>query len=155
MKSAIALWSVLVWASALPLLAVTWPLFTAAERIAEVCGVIVWNLVMVLIERRLQGRRLDLRALHVGALAVAGLHVVALITEPSLALALLYSPAIRLSAPLIRAFERIAGDRQDVPSVLTLTLLCGAQALALAYGLGHLVERIRSGMARPLRSVSG
>jgi hypothetical protein len=128
-------------------MALTWPLFTAAERIAEVCGVIAWTMVMVTFEPRLQGRGITTRLLRVGAFAVAGLNVLALIAEPTFALPLLYSPAIRLSAPIIDVLELLPGNWQDVANVLTLMLLCGAQAAALAFALGHFIERVRAGMA--------
>jgi len=143
----IALWSVLAWGCALPLLGMTWSKFTTAERIAEAGGVVAWTAIMVLVSTRLQGRDSINRMLRDGALAVAALNLLALIVEPMFALAIIYFPAIRLSVPFMKAFDSIAGTGADVANVLTLTLLCGAQAVALAWGLGRLIARARMRVA--------
>jgi hypothetical protein len=148
-----AVWSVVVWACALPIVALTWATFGVAERIGEVAGVIAWTIIVAIIAQRRQQRLVaTARLLRTGALAVAAINLVAATIEPPFAMALLYAPAIRAASPIMDPLESHAG-LSDFAIVFTLTLFCGAQAAAMAFGSGHLIARMKTLLTLPLRRI--
>jgi hypothetical protein len=162
-------WIVLVIGCALPLAITTWPKFTASERFAEVLGVLVWAVVMVIVGERLHwpsrddagslrgavesviwnrwtSREASRRStrMRAGALATAIVHAGLAIVGGQLALFLWFAPVVWTVAylPLISDLE------SDFWNAFTMTLMCGGQSAIVAWLCGRGIDGARRALTR-------
>lgn len=135
-------WSIVVWLCALPMIVATWTIWDQGGRVAELCGVAVWNIIVLAFDARMMRMRKEhvFRSLRTGAQLFMVAQGLLAILAPRLALYLLYSPAVWIAAQL----DLIPDMASDAQGTLVMTMICGLQAALMAYGIGVAAERLRS-----------
>lgn len=131
-------WALVVAGCALPLLLATWGRSSVPGRQGMACGVVVWMVLVIAVDERLRLRMppRDSARLRAGALLFLLLQGAAAAVMGELFLFLLYVPTVWIGArtPLFRL------EVSEFGASFLLTLVCGGQAAACAYGLGWLAE---------------
>jgi hypothetical protein len=132
-------WSVLVAGCALPLFIVMWPTLDAGSRVGAAVGVAAGMIAINVIDVRLRRRGTETGSLMIAAAAFMALECAGVAAFSRWFLFFLFAPAVNLASQL----PDVLIDNGEFLPGLIMTLACGGEALACAFGLRELGRAIQ------------
>jgi hypothetical protein len=139
--SIIARWMLLVPACAAPLVISAWQSLSVPELAGIGAGIATWTVVMIRLHvwRLATGASGETTRLTLSAMVLMAAEWLLLVTAPSIALLVIFSP----SAILVAAIVPKVLTNVDPLMAYLVTIVCGAQALACVVAIWWLAERFR------------